>query len=423
MRSVSAGLSLLLVLAVSSTAAGDVPVAAEPATAPVSPAEACRRGEALRGVAEYALAAEALTQCARLFPAEARGKTALADAVVLRLGLGEDAEAMRLAGDFVKMYGATDHTRAATVVFAVAAHQGEKARWREASEILSRNQSLIDAAPIDIRLQARLVAGRAQLHGPTPDRGYAELKTALAMYGNGGALGDMIAIAYPNEDEGQRMRRIGKSLNAVGDALVLLADRDLGKSVASQRPPVYTGTRSMDALHHYLTTAVPEWMTRRRMAIEERERQYTAVLEMRPVPPPKAVIAAAGAVGKMWADYADDLAHLVPLDGYPVTRVAATPTTTPTRAEARAALEEVRRPIRERQAIPAMRKCVSLSVKYQYTDERSQGCEAWLVKNDPETRPRSELAPEPQALSGQWAANEPATATSTSTSTSPPISP
>ncbi len=386
--------------------------------APVSAAEVCRRGEALRGVAEYALAADALTQCARSFPAEARGKTALSDALVLRLGLGEDVEAMRLAGEFVKIYGATDHTRAATVIFAAAAHQGEKARWREAGEILSRNQRLIDDAPIDIRLQARLLVGRAQLHGPTPDRGYAELQTALSMYGNGGALGDMIAIAYPTEDEGQRMRRIGKSLNAVGDALVLLADRDREKSLASQRPPVYAGARTVDALHHHLTTAVPEWMKRRRAAIEERERQYTSVLEMRPVPPPKAVIAAAGAVGKMWADYADDLARLVPLDVYPVTRVAGTPATTPTRAEARAALDEVRGPILQRQALPAMRKCVSLSVKYQYTDERSQGCEAWLTKNDPETRPRSELAPQPRAYGGLWTRDEPSTSTPTSTSTS-----
>lgn len=373
----------------------------------------------MKAVAEYALAADSFAQCARLYPTDPRAKAALSDAVLLRLGLGEDAEAMKLASDFVRLYGASDRTMSATIMFAMAKHHEEQEEWDAAREILVKNQRLIESAPVDVRIQAHLTLARALLHGRTPDLAYPELAAARQLFGDGSTLDSQLAQSYPSDSENQLLRRSAKVRTANGDALVLLADRERERRLAPLRPPIYTGPRSVDALHRHLTTAASEWMQKRRAAIEEVERLYVAVLELQPVPPPKGVIAAAGAVGKMWADYADDLARLVPLDAYPRTRAAGAPTTTPTRAEAAAMVAEVRAPILERLAIPAMRKCVDLSVKYLYTDDRSAACEQWLVKNDPATHERSDLAPSPRRYRPVWIREEPRrSSTSTSTSTS-----
>jgi hypothetical protein len=45
------------------------------------------------------------------------------------------------------------------------------------------------------------------------------------------------------------------------------------------------------------------------------------------------------------------------------------------------ALEAMSEPIRTRFAKPAMKKCLDLSIKYQYVDAGSRTCEAWLVSH------------------------------------------
>jgi len=379
-------------------------------TAPTAPASAdglCGRGEQLRAVAEYERAAEFLAQCAKLYPADARAKPALSDAIILRLGLQQDAEAVKLASEYVKLYGQTDRPMSATIAIAIALHYIENEEWAKARDILTQSHSLLESAPIDLRIQAHLAMARGMLHGPAPEQAYVELTAARQMFGDGGAVEAQIDKAYPGEGDGQHMRRLAKTLTAAGDAMVLLADRDRIARLATLRPPVFAGPKTLVAINQHLSTKATEWMLKRRTAIEEIERQYVAVLDLRPMPPPKAVIASAAAVGKMWADYADDLSRMVPLEAYPTRRTTQTPPTMPTRAEAKAALDQLRNPILQRLAIPALKKCVDLSAKYQYTDDQSRSCDQWLVKNDPSVREISDLAPTPRPPRPEWQRDEP----------------
>jgi hypothetical protein len=395
------GLSLVWSAVANAQAA---PPSAEGLTADV----VCARGAKLRDVAEYATAAEALTECARRFPRDPRAKAALADAVRLRLGLGDEAEAVRLAGEYVKVYAVTERAMAATVVYAIAAHHLEKEHWDAATDVIAKNQRLLEEAPIDIRTLALVAKGRALAHGAKPEAGYAVLAAAVKQHGDGSSLDAQIASAWPGDDERIRDRRLAKVLTAVGDAMVLLADHAREQRIAELRPPVFAGPRTLAAMREHVTSKVTPWMVRRRTAIEELEASYRAVLDMKPVPPPKATIAAAGAVAMMWADLADDLGRVLPLDVLPPGRTRGPSTTMPTRAEAKAVIEEVQRPIRERQVIPALRMCMNLSAKYLYTDERSQACEAWLVKNDPErSHARSEIAPVVRRYGGEWVRDAP----------------
>jgi hypothetical protein len=75
----------------------------------------------------------------------------------------------------------------------------------------------------------------------------------------------------------------------------------------------------------------------------------------------------------MWGDYVDDFR-----------RAPVPDTVRRDRAVAKAysdALEAVSDTILTQRAKPSMHKCIDLSVKYQFVDERARGCEAWLAKH------------------------------------------
>jgi tetratricopeptide (TPR) repeat protein len=376
---------------------------------PVGPTSAdaiCGRGKKLAAVAEYERAAESYAACAKRFPNDPRAETALSDAILLRLGLSDREEAIRLADEWVKTYGAPRPARAAVIIYAVAASHIEQEEWRRAGEVLAKNERMLAAAPIDLRILTHMAKARVLLHGPKPELADTELAATRALYGKGDVIETEIARAYPDEDEGQRMKRLAKALTAVGDAMVMQADGERVARLSTLRAPAYSGPRTTDAIGRHVQTTVRAWMEQRRAAIESLEVRYHEVTEMRPIPPPKAVIASAGAVAKMWSDFADDIARTVPLDAFPAR--AQPRSTLPLRARVKALVDEVRAPIVQRQALPAARLCVKLSVMYQYTDERARECDAWLVQNDAEhVHPLSELAPQPRAMTPAWVTDPP----------------
>jgi hypothetical protein len=370
---------------------------------------ACTQAIAAQKVAEYGAAAELFELCAQRFAAASGADVALSDAIVLRLALGQREQALADVETYLRTYGARNPAFSASVVLAAALSHAEHEEWARSLDVLSRHAGVLQNGPIDLQLAAHVAKGRALLHGPKPALAYEELAAARALYAGGATLEAELAKAWPADTEGQRARRLAKALNAAGDALVLLADREQATRVATLRPPVYTGPRSEGALQAHLATKVPAWMEKRARALADLDAAYLAVVDMRPMPPPRAVIAAAGAVAGMWSDYADDLARVVPLDAYPVTVPRGAPPDTPTRAIVTAAIAQVRAPIVQRRVMPAMKKCVEFAVKYQYWDERARTCEAWLAKNDADHfHAASELSPEVQTPRALWAPSPPA---------------
>ena len=55
-------------------------------------------------------------------------------------------------------------------------------------------------------------------------------------------------------------------------------------------------------------------------------------------------------------------------------------------------IEGLRRDLKRQHAVPALRKCLDLSVKFVFVSERSRACEAWLVANG-ELRKTDEIVP------------------------------
>src|SRR5690606_456421 len=87
---------------------------------------------------------------------------ALADAVVLRLGLGMEDEAIKDADAFKRYYGARKPEETAQIAFAIADHYGDKKDWQNVTKSLGGAMGLIDKrATLDVRLQAHALLARA----------------------------------------------------------------------------------------------------------------------------------------------------------------------------------------------------------------------------------------------------------------------
>ena len=98
---------------------------------------------------------------------------ALSDAVVLRLGLGQEDQAIEDANNFNKNFGATKPAQTAQIAFAIAAHYGEKKDWDNVEKRLGGSMKMIDSkATLDIVAQAHALLARAdiKLGKETPGR-------------------------------------------------------------------------------------------------------------------------------------------------------------------------------------------------------------------------------------------------------------
>jgi len=290
-------------------------------------------GTRMKNIGEYARAAELFERHVREFPNDAKSKDVLRDAVLLRMGLGDDAGALADADVYQRFYG-TD-AEAATIAAAVILHFGDREDWAAVIREAARRMSIVDRGPIGLRMQTHAVLARAQAatHDAKASREYARVR-------------DMSReLKEPADGEPQAMRRFARGLDAYGEALVFAADEK--RDSMTWAPLVANPT----------TTAIDAWVAARSAQIRAVEAEYAKVTEMQPVPPPRWVIAAAGRTSAMWARAADELVARLPVKK---------------RAE-RIALRDV-------DAKRAAKACLDYSAKYQYTDDGSRACAAWLEK-------------------------------------------
>ncbi len=327
-----------------------------------------------QAIAAYEPAAEWFERFAEVDPKAEKADVALADAVLLRLGLGQEEMAIKDAQKFTKNYGASKPSQTASIAFAIGAHYAEKEEWDKARGALQGSMGVIDKAAPDIRVQAHATLARAFTKLKNAERNAkTEYGTVRSLWSNPAEAEAKIRAAYPTEDAAQQDKRLAKALNAVGEAIFYAAEDERRTVVDPVRFPEYKGTGVKAEVLKHIQTKVKEWYTKKKEAIAKVEPSYVKILELKPVPPPKWVIAAGSRSGLMWGDFVDDF------------RRAPIPAAWKTDAELRGtyydALDAASEPFKTNHAKPALKKCLDLSVKHQYFDEYSRNCEVWLGKN------------------------------------------
>jgi len=296
---------------------------------------------------------------------------ALGDAVVLRLGIGQDDQAIKDANNFNKYYGNKKPTQTAQIAFAIAAHYGEKKDWNNVEKRLGGSMKLIDTkATTDVRAQAHALLGRAyvkQEKTPGATKEFASVRDLRK--DPKAAVASIEGIA--DEDANAKQRRLGRALEAVGEALFFFAEQK--KAKVDKIPfPEYKGPGTKELVLKHIQTKVKDWIGKKRPLIDEASAEYVKIVNLQPVPPPRWVIAAGSRVGDMWGKFVKEF------------RAAPIPDQMKKDYEIRTAyygaLDEASEP-QKQQAKSAYATCLGYSVKYQYFDEFSRTCEVWLAEN------------------------------------------
>jgi tetratricopeptide (TPR) repeat protein len=323
-------------------------------------------GGNFQAIAVYDEAAKWYEKYSKEFPKGEKADSALSDAVVLRLGLGQDSEAIKDADDFMKTYGQSKPVETSRVAFAIGAHYVEREAWDDARKRLSGAMGLIDkSAPLDVQVQAHALLGRVYVRIKVDNNAATEYGKVKSLWKDPKASADKILA---DADGGGR--RLGKALTAVGESFFYFAEKER-KKVDAIRFPDYKGPNTKDDVLKHIKTKVADWMKKKRPAIEAAEKEYLRVVQLEPEPPPKWVIAAGSRVGGMWGEFVREF------------RAAPIPAEFKKDDELRttyySALDEASEPQKQRAKL-AFETCLGYSVKYQFFDEYSRACEEWLSK-------------------------------------------
>ncbi len=329
-------------------------------------------GALYRALTLYESAAEFFELYASRAEAEREAPAALSDAIVMRLALGDVERATKDVDTFVQLFAGSKPVLTADAIFVLAAHAKEHGDTERALAILKGKEALFERSPVDLRI--RETALRARAHAETPETAElarGEYAMVVSMWGTGAEALKSLQHEYPEADESQRLRRLGKSLDAVGEALFAAAEDERLAHVETVKPGVYAGPNDGAAILRYVKRTVPGWAQKRRTAIQRAEALYRRITELSPVPPPRWTVDATARVAGMWASFSSDYFLVVPkrMSHPPNADVSSIELLDLAGAGA----------VRADHAKPAYQQCVMLSVRYQYADELTKGCERWLV--------------------------------------------
>ncbi len=341
-----------------------------------------------QAIAVYDEAANWYEKFARDNPKMEKAPEALQDATVLRLGLGQEDQAIKNADLFNKNYGAKQPAQTAQIAFAIGAHYIDREDWDQARKRLTTAMGQIDrSANLDVQIQAHAMLGRVYLKINNPTNAAPEYKKVAGYWKDPAAA--MKKLDAIGGDEGTKIRRVGKVLTSVGEALFFFAEQKR-KDVDKIKFPEYKGSGERKEVQKHIDTKVKGWVEKKRPAIEDAEKEFLKVLDLQPAPPPMWVIASGARVGQMWGRFvAEFRAAPIPKEwkqkgtspfGDPNDPSAPPLTWDEIRGAYYASLDGASEPQKQR-AKAAYKKCLDYSVKYQFFDEFSRSCEVWLSKN------------------------------------------
>jgi hypothetical protein len=168
--------------------------------------------------------------------------------------------------------------------------------------------------------------------------------------------------AGASREEGDQ--RLATVLNAWGQARFAEGE-DLRRAASKISLPKFSGPRTNAGVDSYMKKEASTWMLQRRDAIDKAERAFVEVTNIKPVPPPRWLIASAERVGTMWSDFAVEFESVPRPDEWK---------NTPEVAEAfRQVMSSASEPIRAN-ARNAFRTCASLLEKYRMVDAHLRTC-------------------------------------------------
>jgi len=290
--------------------------------------------EALRFF-EFETAASAFETFAKKLPKASEARDALDQAFVLRLALADRAAAEKILDTIERLGLESEKGRLSLFVFALADGLAGAEQWAEVEALLTKRGALVSKADEELRLQVNALRGRAfasQNKAREADAAYSQ----VAKY-------PIEKLVQKLADEPFAARAVGASLEAIGEAKIHQA-----------------GRLQAEFLKLSLKRGDKRSLSKKQESLDAAEKAYLAVLQLQPLPPPRATVAAAGKIARMhsqlWAQ-----AHLA----------LGSDAAEPFLARAKA----------------AQLMCINLGAKYQVEDAGTIACAAWLARHYPKEHP------------------------------------
>ena len=130
-------------------------------------------------------------------------------------------------------YGNSNSVETAQIAFAIGAHYADKEDWESARKAVSGAMSTLDKAPPDIQVQAHATLARALMHLKSVAQARGEYDKVRRIWGDGSVAQAKINEAYKSEGADQQAHKLGKALDAVGEALFYAAEDKKKEKVES----------------------------------------------------------------------------------------------------------------------------------------------------------------------------------------------
>jgi len=350
-----------------------------------------------QSIAEFAEAATLIETAVRRFAKSDEAPDALHQAITLRIGLGEIDRAVDDLHSFAKNYGTKRSADVPKIVAKIAMASWGEGRAKETRAFIDKWMANVDGrGNIHDRALMHALSGRLYARDGATAKATAEFEIVRAIWARPEDAVKQLNDLDGSEDE--KNRRLGQTLTVVGEALFYFAEQKRTEAEAI-RFPQYAGSGDKDSVVAFINTNVIEWVKKKRVAVESAEEGYHKILHLQPVPPPRWVIAAAGRVGLLWSAFVTDFRRAPMPKEWQKNGVVPGTGTALTYADLRKEfvdkLVEASEPQQQR-AKAAFKTCADFSMKFQWVDEHSHACVAWLEKNDPKKWiPVEEFKPAP----------------------------
>lgn len=169
-------------------------------------------------------------------------------------------------------------------------------------------------------------------------------------------------------------------IEARSEALFFEAEQKRVAMEKASRSPTYRGDGSKDDVTKFITGPFAAWMKERRVAIQETEQSYLAVVSVEPFPSPAFVVRSAERVGAMWAGFTRDIARAPMPDAWKGEGSIGSLPKAQIRATYEDALNDVLQPMLQH-ARAAYKHCVDKAQRFAITSEAASACAKWLEEN------------------------------------------
>jgi len=246
--------------------------------------------------------------------------------------------------------------------------------WVKARSALTPAVAKVDAVGVpDDVLVAHTLLGRAHF-------GLHEFKSAKKEYDAASAATDAArSLVASDGDEGRRHVREARLALAAAEALFATAE-EARRAAEQRRPPVLRGARDSAGVTTFVRKDFGPWLSERRKLVEDAERAYLKILEVKPFPPPIWTIAASRADGGMWDELVTETSSVpTPREWEGEGTIGQTP-----KAELRSlyrdALDQSLAPLRER-VRGAYRVCSEQAKRFALHNDDAAACDDWLAKH------------------------------------------